>query len=254
MAVRDEQRSGRVRVLPLLLSCRTARSGGWRRGIRVCALLLGLLGAAAALALWGMNCWVVRSTRAQVYHTVEDLPYRDVGVVLGTSRRTRDGRENLYFRYRINAVVELYQQGKIRHILVSGDNKTRDYDEPNDMRQALIDSGVPRSAITRDFAGFRTLDSIVRARDVFGLNGFTVISQEYHDYRALFIARHEGLDAVAYCAKDVAASEFRRRNAAREVVARAMAVVDLYVLRTRPRFPGPPEPIQLEANGQETNG
>jgi SanA protein len=224
----------------------------WRRVAGVCVVLLGLA-AAGALAVCGMSWWVVRSTRTQVYRTLEDLPYRDVGVVLGTSRRTRDGRENLYFRYRINAVVELYQQGKIRHILVSGDNKTRDYDEPNDMRYALISSGIPKSAITRDFAGFRTLDSIVRARDVFGLKGFTVISQEYHDYRALFIARHEGLDAVAYCARDVEAPEFRLRNAAREVVARAMAVVDLYILRTRPRFPGPPEPIDLEANRPETN-
>ncbi|HNY27528.1 MAG TPA: ElyC/SanA/YdcF family protein [Candidatus Sumerlaeota bacterium] len=246
MGARDIQRAGRVRVSPLLLSCRTTRLVDWRRVVRIVFVLLGLA-VAGILVVWGMSGWVVHVTRAQVYHSIEDLPYRDVGVVLGTSRRTRDGRENLYFRYRINAVVELYQQGKIRHILVSGDNKTADYDEPNDMRHALIQSGIPKSAITRDYAGFRTLDSIVRARDVFGLNGFTVISQEYHNYRALFIARHEGLDAVAYCARDVEAPEFRLRNVAREVVARAMSVVDLYILRTRPRFPGPPEPIQLEA-------
>jgi SanA protein len=247
MAVRDPLREKRiVRVSPLLLSCRTARLSRWRLWLGGAALLVGLAGGIGGGAIWGVNCWVVRSTRDQVHHVVADLPYRDVGVVLGTSRRTRDGRENLFFRYRINAAVELYEKGKIRHILVSGDNRTREYDEPNAMRQALIESGVPPAAITRDYAGLRTLDSIVRARDVFGLNKFTIISQEYHNYRALFIARHAGLDAVAFCARDVESSEFRLRNFVREVGARIMAVLDLYILRTRPRFPGPPEPINLE--------
>ena len=129
---------------------------------------------------------------------------------------------------------------------MSGDNHIKGYDEPSDMRDALAAAGVPINAITCDYAGFRTLDSVLRAQSVFGLTRFTIISEEFHCPRALWIARQHGLDAVAFAAPDLGA-RWSARVKAREVLARAWCALDLYVLNRGPKFPGPPEPIQLSA-------
>lgn len=197
-------------------------------------LLLGMLAA---------NIWVVNATRDRVYENIERLGVYDVGLVLGTSPYTRYGNLNLLFSHRMRAAAELYAAGKVRHLLVSGANPSSHYNEPRKMYQALRRLGVPDAVITLDFAGFRTLDSIVRARRVFGLTSFVVISQRYHDYRALFLARYYGIDAAAYTRSE----EDRRqplRTEAREYFARVKAVLDLFILYTRPRFLGPPRPIE----------
>lgn len=182
---------------------------------------------------------VVRTGAGRLYTDVDDVPKRDVGLLLGTSQKLGNGDENWFFNYRISAATQLYKAGKIRHLLVSGDNHTRGYDEPAMMTQALLASGVPQSAITVDDAGFRTLDSVVRARKVFDLQQFTIISQRFHNQRALLIADHYGADAIGFCANDV---EFRycMRIYFRKAFARVKVVLDLYVLRTRPRYLGPP--------------
>lgn len=196
-----------------------------------------LLGIAA-------NAWVVGSTRALIYDDTARMPVYDVAVVLGTSPYTHTGNPNALFSHRIKAAAQLYHRGRVRHILVSGANPSKAYNEPREMYQALRRHGVPDSAITLDFAGFRTLDSIVRAKRVFGLHAFVIVSQRYHEYRALFLAQHEGIEAIGY----IWPKEDRRqslRTETREYLARIKAVLDLYVLHTRPRFLGPRRPIDL---------
>ncbi len=200
----------------------------------------------AALAAFILLCnvYVARAGSGRLYRNVEQTPRRDVGLLLGTSERQGNGGANPFFQYRIAAAVELYKAGRVRHLLVSGDNRVKNYDEPAAMKKALLAAGVPASALTLDDAGFRTLDSVVRAKKVFGLAEFTIISQQFHDERALLIARHYGIDAIGFCAQDVSIS-FAPKTFAREIFARVKVVLDLYVLRTKPKFLGPPIKIPL---------
>jgi SanA protein len=185
---------------------------------------------------------IQQAGKGRVYDRVDILPPREVGLVLGTSEHLRGGGDNPYFKYRIEAAARLYHQGKVRHLLVSGDNHLDGYNEPADMRRALIAQDVPSGVITLDYAGLRTLDSIVRAEKVFGLKRFTIISQRDHDERALLIARHYGIDAIAYAADDV---DFRYavRSHIHEWLAQVKVVLDLFVLHTAPAHLGGREVI-----------
>ncbi len=210
---------------------------------------LGLFLVCAAglfATLAGATLWIASVSEDSVYHDLESLPANDVGLLLGTSKRTRAGYSNFHFHSRVKAAAELLERGKIKHILASGDNNNRHYDEPSDMRDALMKRGVPASAITLDYAGFRTLDSVVRAKKVFGLDRFTIISQEYHNSRAVFIAKHYGCDVAAFCADPV---DFRNsvRTEIREYFARVKAVLDLYVLRKQPIYLGEREIIRIQS-------
>ena len=213
-------------------------------------LLIG--GVAAIASVWvGVADWVcLRSANGRIFRSGAAVPHADVGLVLGTGKWTRRGTPNLHFQQRIDAAVALYQAGKVKHLLVSGDNHVRTYDEPDDMRDALIAAGVPAGAITCDYAGFRTLDSVMRARLVFGLSRFTIVSEEFHCPRALWIARRHGLDAIAFAAPDVTRAAWSWRVKAREQLARAWCAVDLYVLDRGPHFSGPAEPIVLAASAR----
>jgi len=206
-------------------------------------VLAGIIGLAlAAGALWGSDAWVQHTARPHLYSSMSELPANRVGLVLGTSKSTHRGRINLFFKYRMEAAAKLYHNGKVQHLLVSGDNHTKGYDEPTDMRDYLLTLGVPASDITLDYAGFRTLDSVVRAQKVFGQQRFTIISQAFHNKRALFLAHANGLDAVAYNATDVPA-KYHQAGPVREVLARTKALLDVYVLGTDPRFLG--EPVSI---------
>jgi SanA protein len=149
---------------------------------------------------------------------------------------------NPHFVHRIDAAVELYRAGKVKHLLVSGDNHKHGYDEPTDMKKALLERGVPESAITLDYAGFRTLDSVVRAKKVFGQDCLVIVSEPFHNARALFLCRHYGIDAVAFNAEPVS-TRISRWAHLREYLARVKAVLDLYVFRSRPKFLGEKVPI-----------
>lgn len=205
--------------------------------------------ALGVVVLFGMgfvvisNLMIIRSTRDQIHHTTLTVPYNDVGLVLGTSEYIKGGRPNLFFRYRMDAAASLYHSGKIRHIIVSGDNHVRYYDEPTAMRNALIERGVPKDAITLDYAGFRTLDSVVRCFKIFGQQRFTIISQRFHLQRALFIARYYGLDASGFAAPDPGYNT--SKTSYREYLAKCKAVLDLYIIHKQPKFLGPREPIML---------
>ncbi|MGC4067592.1 MAG: ElyC/SanA/YdcF family protein [Polyangiaceae bacterium] len=175
---------------------------------------------------------------ARLVDDLTRLPHHSVGVVLGCVPRLRDGRNNLYFRYRMEAAARLFHAGKVNHLLVSGDNHRRGYDEPTAMRDALIALGVPAARIILDYAGFRTLDSVVRAKEVFGQDRIVIVSQRFHNQRALYLALASGVNAMAYNARDVVGSE-GNFTGLREPLARIRAVLDVHLLRTRPRFTGP---------------
>jgi SanA protein len=201
------------------------------------------------LIAFGLMTWANRSceraAKGRVFRSVDAVPGREVGLVLGTSKLTRRGLPNLHFNQRIAAAAALYRAGKVHHLLVSGDNHIATYDEPTDMRNALVAAGVPTNAITCDYAGFHTLDSVVRAKNVFGLSQCTIISEEFHCPRALWIAQRLGLDTVAFAAPDVGLRGWSLRAKFREQFARVWCGVDLYILHRQPRFPGPREPIIL---------
>jgi SanA protein len=173
-----------------------------------------------------------------IFNTLRSVPHNDVGLVLGTSKYLVKGGLNPYFTNRITAAANLFKIGKIRYILVSGDNGSRYYNEPLQMQQALIAQGVPTEAIVLDYAGFRTLDSVVRCKKVFGQQRVTIISQEFHNERAVYLGREAGLKAIAFNANDISTQKGLKVQL-REVLARVKAVLDVY-METSPRFLGNP--------------
>src|SRR5699024_11060769 len=142
--------------------------------------------------------WLMASTQDRIHDRIEQIGDFKVGLVLGTSPYTSSGAKNLLFRHRMRTAAQLYADGKVQHLLVSGANPGNYYNEPQKMYQALRRLGVPHAAMTLDFAGYSTIDSIVRSRRIFGLRRYILISQRYHDYRALFIAQRLGIEAQAY--------------------------------------------------------
>lgn len=183
------------------------------------------------------NYWIISSTKTQLYTDVEAIPARKVGLVLGASKTTTRGTGNLYFNYRMQAAYDLYKAGKVQFLLLSGDNHVKGYDEPSDMREALIALGVPDSCIVLDYAGFRTLDSVVRCKEVFGEDSITIVSQEFHNQRALFIANKHGINAIGFNSKEVN-KNYSLKTRIREYFARVKCVLDIYVLYTSPKFLG----------------
>ena len=211
---------------------------------RVMALVLLLAVMGTLLLVRYCDRRVATQAAPFVYDRVEDIPANEVGLVLGTSERGRGGGANPYFQHRMEAAAMLYHAGKVRHLLVSGDNGRKDYNEPLDMRRALMAAGVDSTDITLDHAGFRTLDSVVRARKVFGQRGYTVISQRFHNERAIYIARQNGLAVVGFNARDVGMASGLRTQL-REKLARVKVHVD-ELLGIAPHFLG--EPVQLGEN------
>jgi len=183
------------------------------------------------------NFWVEYSTRKQVFPNLEKIPFNNVGLVLGTSKYLKGGYQNPYFYYRIAAAAKLYHAGKVKHLLVSGDNGLKSYNEPKEMQAALMAKGVPESAITLDYAGFRTLDSVVRSKAVFGQQKITIISQKFHNQRALFIANRNGINAVGYNAKNIS-FKLGIKTMVREYLARCKAILDMTILNKQPKFLG----------------
>ncbi|MDV5225473.1 outer membrane permeability protein SanA [Providencia rettgeri] len=201
--------------------------------------LIIILGIALATIIL-LDRWIAWDTAPYIYESVEELPARDVGMVLGTSKYYASGAKNLYYSYRIQGAADAYHSGKVKYLLLSGDNGAHSYNEPINMRKDLINAGVPASKIVLDFAGFRTLDSVVRTKKVFDTDNFTIITQRFHCERALFIAKHKGIDAQCLAVPTPKAM-FKVR--VREVFARLGALADLYILNREPKFLGEQESI-----------
>jgi SanA protein len=192
-----------------------------------------------------INLWITQSAKPRVFHSLGDLPANDVGLVLGASPRAGGGFTNPHFQNRLEAAAKLYHGNKVKHLLLSGDNHIAGYDEPTEMRDALLNLGVPSTAMTLDYAGFRTLDSVVRAKAVFGQTRLTIITDNFHAQRALFLCQNYGIDAVAFCSKPVPL-KYSGATQMREWMARVKAFLDVYALRTEPRFYGPKVEIIIE--------
>jgi SanA protein len=187
-----------------------------------------------------LDRWMSWKTADYIYDEIQELPHRQVGVVLGTAKYYRAGVINQYYLYRIQGALNAYNSGKVSYLLLSGDNAAQNYNEPMTMRRDLIAAGVPPSDIVLDYAGFRTLDTIVRTRKVFDTNDFLIITQRFHCERALFIALHMGIQAQCYA---VPSPKDMLSVRAREVFARLGALSDLYIFKREPRFLGPLIPI-----------
>lgn len=172
----------------------------------------------------------------KVYSDIYKIPHNRVGLLLGTSKYFKDGTQNLYYKYRIHATVNLFFTGKIDRVLISGDNSLSYYNEPMDMKKALLKKGIPDDKIYLDFAGFRTYDSIIRANKVFGLTSYTIITQEYHNQRAIYIADVLGHNSIAYNAKNVN-QKYGIGQYFREKLARVKVFID-FMLGIEPRFLG----------------
>lgn len=183
-----------------------------------------------------IDYWVANDVKNQMYHKVMDTPYNRVGLLLGTSKFAKGGKQNLFYKYRLNAAVALYQSNKIDFILVSGDNSNDNYNEPKQMRKDLIQAGVPSSKIILDYAGFRTLDSVVRCKEVFGVNEVTIISQQFHNERALYIANRKNIKAIAFNAQKVSFS-YSKLVYFREKFARVKLIWDI-ITGKQPKFLG----------------
>ncbi len=212
----------------------------YRRALWLCLGLLLLIIAFVVAA----NAWVIQRTRDGIITDMSNLPSNDVALVLGTSRYVGGRWPNPFFEGRIKAAARLYAEGRVRHLLVSGDNGRVGYDEPTWMRDALIARGVPAAAITLDYAGFRTLDSMARAKTVFGLERFTIVTDDFHQPRAIFLARSLGLDVIGFPSEHVP-FRWSKKTLARELASRTVACLDIYVLHTKPRFYGPRVEIHI---------
>jgi len=195
-----------------------------------------ILGVLSLLFTAFANYKIENSTEEFVTDKLEILPKTKVAIVLGTAPNLVSGYQNYYFTYRIEAATELYQSGKVTYFILSGDHGRKNYNEPEAMKQALIKNGVPENVIYLDYAGFRTLDSMIRAKEIFSQNEFIVVSQEFHNQRAVYIARQNGINAYGYSAKDVNKHAGLKTNI-REYFARTKVFIDSF-FGVQPKFLG----------------
>ena len=195
-------------------------------------IIFGLLELGVLLLILA-NVWVVALTSGRTYNKISKVPSRDCALVLGTSPKMRSGVANPYFTARMDAVGTLYHHGKVKKIIVSGE-KSENYDEPAAMKRFLVyTEGVPESIIIEDPKGFNTHKSILRCKNVYGEKNVIIVSQGFHNLRALFFARNNGMNALGFDAQDVSKNESFYRNHTREFFARVLAVF-YYVLGISP--------------------
>lgn len=206
----------------------------WIKRILICSTVTAILLIVVVIAC---NKIVESSTQHFTFSDLQQIPYNKVGLVLGTSKSLGFQQPNLYFNYRIKAAAALYRSGKVDFLIVSGDNSVLRYNEPRDMKESLVEAGIPEEKIFLDYAGFRTFDSVIRTKEIFSQSSFTVISQQFHNERAIFIARYEGMNVVGFNAQDVDAYSGFKTNL-RESLARVKVFIDLYIIPARPHFLG----------------
>ena len=184
------------------------------------------------------NVKIEQSAKHKTFTNTEDIEANKVGLLLGTAKYLVGGGVNPYYQYRIDAAVKLFNSGKIDVVLVSGDNGSEDYDEPTTFKKDLMAKGIPENKIVLDYAGFRTLDSVVRANKIFGQSKFTVISQQFHNERAIYIGKAHGLELIGFNAKDVEGKNGLKVQL-REYLARTKAWIDI-LINKKPKFYGDP--------------
>ena len=191
--------------------------------------------AVLLIILVGSYEYIGYSTRDQITYDIQKIEPTKTALVLGTSKYVVGGGINRFFKYRMEAVKRLYDEGKVSFIIVSGDNSAMEYNETRDMKNYLVHLGVPESAIVEDFAGFSTLDSVIRAKEVFGQKDIIIVSQPFHNERALFIAKHHDMNAIGYNAQAVRIKNSMKTHF-REYLARVKCLLDVYLWKTMPKF------------------
>lgn len=208
------------------------RTGTFRSVVVKISLLLTIFLLLAIIFLAFANKVVIDSSASRLYTDAETAVYTDAGVVPGT----RPG--GFYFLNRIETAASLYHAGKVKWLIVSGDNRRHSYNEPQEMYNALVAQGVAPDAIYCDYAGFTTLDTVLRARDIFAQNRIIIISQKFHNERAIYLALKNGIEATGVNAAEVAPANRYWAGSIREYVARGRAVLDAMVFKRQPYFGG----------------
>lgn len=201
----------------------------WKKWLVISSMIM------LCLFSWS-NFSVYTESKEYIFYDLKNLPETKTCLLLGTSKTLKNGNDNAFFYNRIEACVRLFKSGKIRFVLISGDNGTKEYNEPEDMKKALIALGIPAEKIFLDYAGFDTYDSVIRAQKIFGQNSFIVVSQKFHNQRAVYIARKFGIDAYGYNATDV-----RKMNGLKTKVREYFACMKAYIevkLNVSPKFLG----------------
>lgn len=204
-----------------------------RKALIAACIVVGL----GLVAVFAARILIARAARGKTYSDVVQIPHRRVALVLGCPKRLYGGWSNPFFENRMASAAQLFQNGKIDYFIVSGDHHIQGYDEPTDMKNTLVEKGVPRDRIYLDYAGLRTLDSVVRVKQIFLQNNVTIVSQHFHNQRAIFLASHSGIDAIGFDAPDVATA-YAFKTLMREQLAKVKAVLDVYALHTQPHFLG----------------
>lgn len=214
-----------------------------KKAIQKSIIVLSIITIAILTVFVICNRVVTMNAEGRLYDSVDSIPYRKVALVLGTNPQAKiNGKENLYFNYRIDKAAELYFAGKVSYLLLSGDNSREDYNEPEAMRDSLLAKGIPEKVIVLDYAGFRTLDSVVRCKEIFGQDSITIVSQYFHNERAIYIADKRGLNVIAINAKDGKIWKYPPRRILREWISRVKLFVD-ELTNKQPHFLG--ERIQI---------
>ncbi len=206
---------------------------------------ISVLAVVGLVFVFSSEWWIGKRSEGRCFDDVNSVPEAPVALVLGTSAHVAGGWSNYFFKYRIEAAAALFKAGKVKALIVSGDNGTQGYDEPTDMNMALIRLGIPTEKIVCDYAGFRTLDSVVRAKEIFGQQRVIFVSQRFHNARAIYLAQAFGIEAFGLNAKDVPVA-LSVKTFLREKLACVKAVLDVNVLGTRPRFLGEKVIVPLE--------
>ncbi|MEE9408663.1 MAG: ElyC/SanA/YdcF family protein [Polaribacter sp.] len=204
--------------------------------------IIKLLKATFAFLLLSIFCifmsnkLIQKNGQNKVFSKTENITKNKVGLVLGTSKTLRNGRINLYYKYRLEAAIELFKSDKIEFIVISGDNSTNSYDEPTDFKNDLVKAGIPENKIFLDYAGFRTLDSVVRIKEIFDQNSVTIISQQFHNERAIYLAEYFKIKAIGFNAKGIS-GRYGLKVQLREYLARVKVFVDI-LFNVQPKFLG----------------
>lgn len=206
-------------------------------------LYLGMILCMTLVIFVVLGYFKVASYAFNTYDSYNKVPHHRVGLLLGTSSKVQPGQPNEFFTNRIMAASNLFHKQKVDFILVSGDNRHDNYDEPKQMTQALIRQGVPEDRIVADKAGYTTLDSVIRAKRVFLLDDVLIISQRFHNERAIFIADHHNLKASGFNAADPSSDFAMFKIGVREFFARIKGVFDVYIFNSLPEVLGDPVSI-----------
>lgn len=201
-----------------------------RKCIRIALACAGFTLCAAVACNW----WLISRATPHMTRDVNNVAKHEFAIVLGTSPGTK-GAPNIFFTNRIATTAALWRAGKVKRIIVTGDNRRKDYDEPTAMMNALAEQGVPESAILRDYAGLRTLDSMFRAASVFKITHAIIVTDDWHLPRSLFLAEHAGIEATGVSSRDVS-WRHSPQTRIRETLSRVKAMLDIYLLDTKPRF------------------